>query len=204
MACWCFPIVVALRCIFVIYVLVACETIIEGNLIGAQLILVGTEYDVGGSRDVDTASAMAKAMGTDSDGAKVKAAGNQYIILNYLAFILPLIGIAWFLHYFCNKDSLGKRRRLVWAMNNMMVYCVVVILFHIYIMTSAFGGAGMTVSLQVILGKMVMCLLFWWWRMNVTRFYRDWGSSNYIPTGATDAVKDGKRKWNYFTGGGKK
>ena len=29
--------------------------------------------------------------------------------------------------------------------------------------------------------------------MKVIRYYRDWGSSNYIPTNITDAAKDPKR-----------
>jgi hypothetical protein len=120
--------------------------------------------------------------------------------LNYAAFLLPLVGIVWWLHYFCNKDSLGKRRRLVWAMNNMMVYSLVVVVIHIYVMTGVFGGAGMNVSLEVILYNIVMGLFFWWWRQNVLRYYRDWGSSDFIPTAATDALKDQQRKMPYMFG----
>ena len=90
-------------------------------------------------------------MGTETSGEDLRAAGSLYMSLNYAAFLLPLIGMIWFLHYFCNKDSLGKRRRLVWAMNNMIVYCVAVILIHVYVLTGVFGSAGLTVSLQVII-----------------------------------------------------
>ena len=138
---------VALRIIFPIYAILACTTIIESNLIGAQLILLGTEYEINGDVNVEAASAMASAMGTDASGEELRAAGSLYMSLNYVAFLLPLVGSIWFLHYFCNKDSLGKRKRLVWAMNNMMIYCVAVVLIHIYVMTGVFGGAGLTVSL---------------------------------------------------------
>jgi len=162
-------------------------------LIGAQLILLGTEYEINGDVNVEAASAMASAMGTDASGEELRAAGSLYMSLNYAAFLLPLVGSVWFLHYFCNKDSLGKRKRLVWAMNNMMIYCVAVVLIHIYVMTGVFGGAGLTVSLEVILYNIIMCLFFWWWRQNVLRFYRDWDSSNYLPTNITDAAKQGQR-----------
>ena len=140
-------------------------------------------------------------MGTDVNAEDLRAAGSLYMTLNYAAFVLPLIGMIWFLHYFCNKDSLGKRRRLVWAMNNMMVYCVAVIVIHVYVLTGVYGSAGLSVSLNVIIQNIIFCLFFWWWRKNVIRFYRDWGSSDYIPTHITDAVKDQQRKAKYFTGG---
>jgi hypothetical protein len=103
-------------------------------------------------------------MGSTTTSQDLQDAGSLYMSLNYAAFLIPLVGMLWFLHYFCNKDSLGKRRRLVWAMNNMMVYCAVVVVIHIYVMTGVFGSAGMTVSLEVILYNIVMGLFFWWWR----------------------------------------
>jgi hypothetical protein len=123
--------------------------------------------------------------------------------LNYAAFLIPLIGIAWFLHYFCNKDSVGKRRRMVWAMNNMIIYCTLLVIIHIYVMTSVFGGAGMTVSLEVLLYNVIAGLFFWWWRMNVIRYYRDSGTSNVVPTALTDGIKDQQRKMPYLFGGKK-
>lgn len=107
---------------------------------------------------------MASAMGSESTAEDLQAAGSLYMSLNYAAFIIPLVGICWFLHFFCNKDSLGKRRRLVYAMNNFMIYTVVVVIIHMYVMTSVFGGAGLSVSLEVIIYNIIACLFFWWWR----------------------------------------
>jgi hypothetical protein len=49
----------ALKCIFFVYVCLACETVIQGNMIGSQLILIATDYEIDGSVQVDTANAMA-------------------------------------------------------------------------------------------------------------------------------------------------
>ena len=45
--------------IFFVYVCLACETVIQGNMIGSQLILIATDYEIDGSVQVDTANAMA-------------------------------------------------------------------------------------------------------------------------------------------------
>ena len=148
-------------------------------------------------------------MGDDTTAEELQAAGTLYMALNYVIFIIPLVGICWFLNYFCSTQSskdktAGKRRRLVYAMNNMMIYTILVILVHVYIMTSVFGPAGMSVSLEVVIYNIIAFLFFYWWRINIVRHYRDWGTSDYIPTAATDQASKKKRMLPYFLGGDKK
>ena len=86
----------------------------------------GTDSKVdieGGNENIDAADALAsETREYQLEDQELIDAGTQYAVANIVLFILPLIGIFYFLHFFCYKDSLGKRRRLVWAINLIMIY----------------------------------------------------------------------------------
>jgi hypothetical protein len=123
---------------------------------------------------------------------ELRDAGTMYSTVNILLFFIPLVGIFYFLHFFCYKDSLGKRRRLVWAMNLIMIYSLLICIFHIYMMSKIFGIVGVLLSIQTLVYNIIGIGLFFWWRRNIVRFYRDWTSVR-----GPRAMIDEARRRNY-------
>ena len=107
---------------------------------------------------------------------ELQDAGTTYAVVNIALFLIPLVGIFYFLHFFCYKDSLGKRRRLVWAMNMIMIYSILICIFHMTMMSRIFGFVGALLSIQTLIYNLISAMLFFWWRRNVLFFYRDWTS----------------------------
>lgn len=80
--------------------------------------------------------------------SQLRSAGTTYALVNIALFMsLPLVGIFYFLHHFCYKKSLGKRRRLVWAMNFIMIYSALSCIFHLTMMSYIFGLVGILFSI---------------------------------------------------------
>jgi len=119
---------------------------------------------------------------------QLQNAGTLYALVNIGLFLLPLIGIFYFIHFFCYKDSLGKRRRLVWAMNLIMIYSVLICIFHMAMMTRIFGFVGMLLSIQTLVYNVISFILFFWWRKTIVRHYRDWTSIR-APKNMVNAVR---------------
>ena len=139
--------------IFVIYCSVSLSTLFDSIITGVEIIKAGTDsnVDIGSSdKSVQAAAGLREETMNEKyqlQDKQLQNAGTAYALFNIALFILPLIGILYFIHFFCSKDSLGKRRRLVWAINLIMIYSVLFCIFHIVMMTRVFGFVGMLLSI---------------------------------------------------------
>ena len=61
-------------------------------------------------------------------------AGLAYIIAQGILVLIPLVGAYWYLLYMVKKDSEKTRAKLIWAINNLILYNILVIICHFAIL----------------------------------------------------------------------
>jgi hypothetical protein len=108
-------------------------------------------------------------------------------VVHCVIVVIPLVGLYWFISYFFKNDSEDTRAKIVWAVNNLLMYNIIVCTIHFAILTSVLGVIDSFISSSIVIIQIIFFGLFIFLRINTLKFYR-----------AYDGVKGPGIKIPYF------
>ena len=65
----------------------------------------------------------------------IGSAGLAYIVVHGIFVAVPLFGVFRYTTYFFSKDSEVTRAKLIWAINNLLIYQLLVVIAHVAILS---------------------------------------------------------------------
>jgi len=83
-----------------------------------------------------------------------------------------LVGLCWYIPYFTYKDSEIRRAKVVWALNNLLTYNVLVIVVHFAILTNALGFLKSFLAGGIVILQIIGLIVFLFLRNNAMKFYQ--------------------------------